>query len=64
MPVFTPVLLFGSMRMALPGCFFPGGVSGWPRPVFSPGAAGMLPGPTADPRVGVDPRTPWGPLSE
>ena len=64
MPVFTPVLLFGSMRMALPGWFFPGGISGWPRPVFPTGAAGMLPGPTADLRAGVDPRTPWGPLPE
>jgi hypothetical protein len=69
MPVFTPALFPGSMRMALPGNSSTGGIptgglSGKFRPVFPAGGTGILPGPTADPRAGVDSRTPWGPLPE
>jgi hypothetical protein len=64
MPVFTPVLFLGSMRMAFPGCFFPGGFSGSIRLVCTPGGAGLPPAPTAAPRAGADPRTPWGPQPE
>ena len=64
MPVFTPVLVLGFMRMALPGSFFPGVLSGSIRPAFHPGGAGLPPAPTAEPRAGADPRTPWGPLPE